>query len=231
MVEYKDKIFHSLFDRGESVNISSVACHNCRFINCWLSLTTDIRQRSIVKDASLTNCTIESGDIGPALLQNIRIDGLVTGPLLIVWGAVFDRVQFSGEIGKIKINRVVHQVDRSESTQGPFDDFRTKFYEKAEWALDISQAKFRCFEIAGIPARLIRRDPATQVIVTRERALDPEWRSKISSDADHWRFVIDMFIADGEEDQVLVAPSTGPAKQRDKLLRGLDELRRLGVVE
>jgi len=43
-----------------------------------------------------------------------------------------------------------------------------------EWAIDISSAKFRLLEITGIPAKCIIRDPRTQKIVTRERALNTE---------------------------------------------------------
>jgi len=144
---------------------------------------------------------------------------------------VFDQVVFSGTIGKIKINRHVHHVDQSERVQRPFDEFRRFFYDKSEWAMDISRAKFRLLEITGIPAKLIRRDPTTQMVVTRERALNQEWRSRVSPENKHWPFAIDMFLATGEADCVLVAPLAGPKKQADKLLSELKELRDLGVVE
>jgi hypothetical protein len=40
-----------------------------------------------------------------------------------------------------------------------------------------------------------------------------------------------MFLATGELDRVLVVPTAGPKKQAEKLLRELQELRALGVVE
>ena len=40
------------------------------------------------------------------------------------------------------------------------------FYQKIDWALDISRGEFRDLELKGIPARLVRRDPETQLIVT-----------------------------------------------------------------
>jgi hypothetical protein len=86
-------------------------------------------------------------------------------------------------------------------------------------------------EINGIPAKLIRRDPNTQMVVTRERALNQEWRSRVGTENKHWPFAIDMFLATGEADRVLVAPLAGPKKQADKLLSELNELRDLGVVE
>lgn len=231
MTELRNQHFNSLFDRGGALSISSIACHECEFSNCALSLTKEISRRSVVSDVLLKNCTVGASDIGPAVLRRVHVDGLITDSLFIVWGAVFDQVVFSGKVGKIKINRHVHHVDRTESVQGPFDEFRRSFYKTVDWAIDISQARFRSLNITGIPARLIRRDPASQMVVTRERAMQPDWRSRLSPNNDHWPFVIEMFLATGEADEVLVAPLTGPKKQTEKLLRELHELRDLGVVE
>jgi len=231
MTEYRNQIFNSLIDRGQALHFSEIACYDCDFRNCALSLTKDIDKRATVSDVLFKNCTISASDIGPAILKRVQIDGLVTDSLFIIWGAVFDQVIFSGKIGKIKINRHVHHVDRSEDVQRPFDEFRESFYEHSEWAIDISRAKFRLLEITGIPAKRIRRDPETQMVVTRERAVDPKWRSRVSAENKHWPFAIDMFLATGEADRVLVAPRIGPKKQTDKLLAELRELRDLGVVE
>ncbi len=231
MTEFRDQHFHSLFDNGNALSISSIAFHNCEFMNCALSLTKDIGRRSEVSDILLKNCTIAASTIGPAVLRRVHVDGLKTGSLLIVWGAVFDQVKFSGVVGKIKINRYVHHVDRSDLVQSPFDEFRQSFYENSEWAIDIRDAKFRLLEISGIPAKLIRRDPASQMVVTRDRAMNLNWRSRISVGNKHWPFVIDMFLATADADKLLVAPLVGPKKQTEKLLKDLYELRDLGVVE
>jgi hypothetical protein len=231
MIEYQSRIFNSLIDRGNAVALSNIACFGCEFANCALSMTTDIGKRALVDNALFKDCKVSASDIGPAVLKSVHIDGLVTDSLLIVWGAVFDRVIFSGRIGKIKINRHIHHVDQSERVQKPFDEFRQSLYADLEWAIDIADAKFRLLEISGIPAKLIRRDPNTQMVVTRERALDQGWRSQVSSANKHWPFAIDMFLATGEADRVLVSPLIGPKKQIENLLDELKELRDLGVVE
>lgn len=231
MNEFRNQIFHSLFDRGDALSISSTACNECEFQNCALSLTKEIGRRSTVSDVLLKNCTFSASDIGPAVLRRVHIDGLTTDSLFIIWGAVFDQVTLEGKLGKIKINRHVHHADQTESVQRPFDDHRRQFYERVEWAIDISRAKPRMLEISGVPAKLIRRDPNSQLVVTRERAMNPNWRSKLSFGNEHWPFAIDMFLASGEPDKVLVAPLAGPKKQVEKLLRELMELRELGVAQ
>jgi hypothetical protein len=231
MTEYRNRIFDSLIDCGNALTLSDIAFFDCEFSNCAFSRTTDISKRATVDDVKLTNCMVSGSNVGPAILKRVRIDGLVTDSLLIVWGGIFDQVVFLGKIGKIKINRDVHHVDKSDRVQRPFDEFRKYFYDNSEWAIDISRAKFRLLEMCGIPARLIRRDANTQMVVSRERALNQEWRSRISAENKHWPFAIDMFLATGETDRVLVAPLAGPKKQNDKLLSELRELRDLGVVE
>ncbi|WP_146119008.1 hypothetical protein [Blastopirellula marina] len=136
-----------------------------------------------------------------------------------------------GAIGSIKVNSWVDVLDQSTKTQGPFDSARERFYREIDWALDIREGKFYNLELHGIPARLVRRDPETQFVVTRERALQPDWRAKLSAGNRHWPFVIDLFLSDGYPDIVLVAPKRKPKKKYLELLDGLNELRELGVAE
>lgn len=231
MIEFYGQKFVDLFDRGNAMHLDSLRFVNCNFENSALSLTKDIQRRSTASNIELIKCSANGCDIGPAVLRNVRIDSLATNDLLIVWGAFFDRVKLSGPIGKIKINHFVHHADRSEATQGPFDRARTNFYETVEWALDISEARFKEFDVRGIPAGLIRRDPETQVVVTRERAMRSGWRERLSPSNTLWPFMIKLFLSDGDPDTVLVAPLGAPKARRESLIQGLNELRELGVAE
>ena len=68
------------------------------------------------------------------------------------------------------------------------------------------------------------------MVATRDRALNPAWRSRLRPANRLWPFAIDSFLATGEPNRVLVAPLTGPQHQIQKLLHDLEELRDLGVV-
>lgn len=231
MIHYSQKNFDSLFDRGEALSIDGMHFQDCEFSNCALSLTKDFAKRSMVKNVKLENCYAYGCDIGPADFEDVTVHNLATNDLLIVWGATFNRVKLSGDIGKLKINPYAHHVDRSESVQAPFDRHRLNLYSYIDWALDISDARFKEFDVRGIPARLIRRNPETQMIVTRERALMQGWQEKLSSTNTLWPFVIKMFLSDGLDDAVLVAPMGASKKKRDALIQGLLELREIGVLE
>lgn len=138
------------------IEILPFLCPACRFriadLSIALSLTKVVDRRTSVADVVLKRCVAEACNIGPALLRNVFVDGLVTDGLLIAWGTVFDKVVLSGKIGKIKINLYAHHSDRS--IQGLFDENRRKFYDGVEWAIDIREAEFRECSIRGIPARL-----------------------------------------------------------------------------
>ncbi len=81
-----------------------------------------------------------------------------------------------------------------------------EFYESVDWALDISEAKATCIEIRGsIPARLIRRNPDEQFILTREVAAGGDWRGVEGLDATPFRTEVSLFLDSGAADTVLVA--------------------------
>jgi hypothetical protein len=95
-------------------------------------------------------------------------------------------------------------------------------------AADISQGEFEECEIQSIPAKLVRRDPETQVIVTRAKAARGEWR-KLDLSKTHWGVSLNFFLNRGDQDIVLVAPKRD--KKFSVLLDGLRMLRDAGVAE
>ena len=230
MIDYLNQTFDSRFDRGTAGVIDSVRCVNCEFSHCGLSLTKEIQRRTVVRKSEFIGCRANGCHVGPAILEDVLISDLQTNDLLILWGTSFRRVRLSGRIGKIKINTVVSAVHHSAEDQKPFDEQRIQFYSETDWALDISNAKFKEFDMRGIPSRLVRRHSESQVVITRDRALDPAWRQRLSPSNELWPFMIDMFLSVGDADCVLVALLNAPKRKRDILLQQLNELRTAGVA-
>lgn len=84
-------------------------------------------------------------------------------------------------------------------------------------------------DIRGIPARLIRRDPETQAVVARQKAIEGGWR-EVNLDGTWWQASIEFMATDSNDpDVVLVAPKRHP-RFRD-LLQGIQLLRKAGVAE
>src|SRR5262249_31081617 len=78
------------------------------------------------------------------------------------------------------------------------------------------------------PAALVLRDPATQFVVTREKALLGSWRD-LDLSSTHWATSLEFFLSRGDRDVVLVAPKHD--REFGKLLDGLRLLRHAGVAE
>lgn len=216
-----------MFDDG-GATFENLHIENCTFTNCALSLTKKVSDRSIIRNAEIVNCRANGCDIGPAVLEKINISNFETNDLLIIWGALFNQVKISGRIGHIKINRYAHHLDRS--IQASFDLHKENFYSNVDWALDITEARFKGFDFQGIPGSLIKRDPESQVLITRERAMQHDWKDKLSPTYNVWRLAINSFLTTDDPDIVLVAPLDAPKKKRDSLIQGLHELRSLGVA-
>lgn len=230
MTEYKAALFERVFDRG-GATISNARFEACAFVDCALSLTNDPGQRTHVRNVVVQNCSANGCSVGPAILEDVTIDSLSTNDLLIVWGALFKHVVLRGDIGKMKVNVMTSAVDRADDVQRPFAVQREAWYREVDWALDISMARFKEFDARGIPARAFRRDPETQVVVTRERLLRSRWREQIDPEMKLWPFMLKLFEADGDADMVLVAPTGAPRAKRQALVAGLHQLRRLGLAE
>jgi hypothetical protein len=231
MIEYRSHTFRKLYDRGAALCLENMRFENCMFESCAISLTKDVNLRSTVRNVTIENCAANGCGIGPAIFENVTVDGFATNDLLIIWAATFRHVKLAGEIGKIKINSWAHFVDRTEATQGPFTRAREALYQSIDWALDISEARFKGFDVTGIPARLFRRDPESQAVVTRN-AVTAEGGQRFAKVAGNpWLPWIRGTLSDSCGDGVLVTPLGAPKKKRDEFLQGLRELRELGIAE
>ena len=102
------------------------------------------------------------------------------------------------------------------------------FYEQVDWALDISQGQFKDIDIRGVPGRLVRRDPETQVLITREAALRlPCSGLKFRGPAT--QIAIDMFLKQGHADLIFLAPKRD--RQFRHYLADIELLRKAGLAE
>jgi hypothetical protein len=222
------RYFDGLQGRGTYENYE---LEGCTFQSSTISAATrDPKDRSIVRHVRLKDCFSAASDVGPAILDEVIVDGLDSGPeLLFVWGAAFRHVLLRGKVGSIKVNRGLGIQDPALDQR--LCEANRAFYATVDWALDISQMEAVDFELEGVPARLVRRDPETQVVVTRERAMRGDWR-QLDLSKTYWASVLDFFVRLDkvkEPDIVLVAPRRN--RKFKALKTGLDLLRAAGVAE
>jgi hypothetical protein len=139
----------------------------------------------------------------------------------------------------VKINEIVGpdviSLKRPE-IQKPFDEAKARYYQNVDWALDIRDAQVKVLEINGVPSHLIRRDPETQVIVSRNKLYQPDWREKLDP-SNYWFDYLEGCAWGGPEvrpsitEYLLVTPRNVPWKEFEKILSDLKELRKIGLVD
>jgi hypothetical protein len=229
MKELRNQPLFGLADRDTGETYSDFRFVGCTFSNCALSITSDPARRSTVRNIELEDTEVHACRIWSVIVDDVRITTLKTRGILQTWGAVFSKTVLRGRIGSVMFSAEIQAGLAPPGVQAAFESVNAEFYRGVDWALDIREAEFVECDLRGIPARLIRRDPATQVVVTREAALDEErWRS-LNLSGTHWSTAIEMFLERGEPDVTLVAG------RRDRKFRaladGLARLRDAGVAE
>lgn len=236
--QLSDKHFRDRDAKG--TRFSDMSFRNCIFESCSVAVGAHARDRPTIRNVQLRNCTALGCAIGAVIAEDVLVEGLrTTGRVpLFIRGAAFRHVVLRGHIGGLTITGDA----RRPSVKGiddvklkrEIDEANERYYRSVDWALDISEAECEDLDMrGGIPASLIRRDPRTQIVVTRERALEGRWR-EVDLSGTWWPETLNMFINDnyldsGYASKVLVAPRRHPNYVR--LLEALERLRDAGVAE
>jgi hypothetical protein len=226
---YIDELFKDLRSRDEPIMLEDLSFIRCTFLGCSLR-STDVSRRARIRRVSLSGCEVvgESSRIRGAIVEDCTIDELKTGGLLHLDGCAFKHVLLRGAIGRVLLtNRLIHDPRTPKETEQPFIDANSRYYMGVDWALDISEAMSTELDIRGIPGRLIRRNPETQVLFRRERLLDGDWeRLALDSLVRYWlAYLFEM----GWEDGIFVVPTRG--KRRREMMESMLTLRREGIAE
>jgi len=225
---------YDLQDSGGGWIFSDMEFVDCQFIGCTFStfekslFNEQEFVRTVAQNLRFVNCTIDGVHIGPGIVEDTTIDGLKLRKHMQTWGTVFKHVVIKGVVDKLMLTPYVDVLGNFPHVQRYFDRANSEYYEDVDWALDISEASFKDCDIRAIPARLIRRDPSTQVVLTREKAMQGKWR-ELDLSGTFWPTAIELFLESGYKDELLVAPKK--ARNFRQLLEGLNKLRDAGVVE
>ncbi len=224
----ENQTFEMLKDRAAGLVFADMSFRKCLFDNCLLSKPRSDGLRTKVSNIKLEDCKLIGCHIGPALFCDATVINSTAHDLTIFWGSLFRRVKFSGRVSAIKINKHVTSLPDA-GMQALYDSTRREFYSAADWAIDISEARFTSFDCEGIPARLFRLDPETQGVVRREN-IPANWRTKFY-ETNAWGPWVSHLLGCGDSDAILAAPLAKPKKVRERYLDDLRTLRSLGIVD
>lgn len=224
--------FRHFRDRGSGRTFSDLIFRNCTFVNSSLSITTNPRHRSTIQNVAVINARIVNCSVNCAIIQDVLVEN-VQNNFLGIWGAAFKHVTLRGNITDLKFSSLIDGLVKP-AQQRPFDDANLRYYQDVDWALDIREAECENIDLRGVPGRLVLRDPATQVLVTRQKAEAGHWRTFDLSKT-YWPEGLELYLRESPWDAVVLAIPKRMKKSRfwtyQTLLDGLQLLRDEGIAE
>jgi hypothetical protein len=232
MKRFENRTIERFYDQDSAQIFEDMEFVRCSFFSSDISIASHPRLRSVIRNVRAIECKVAASFISSAVIEDCEVNGLNTGQdassVLIVFGAVFNRVTLRGNIGRILFNSRAGGTSFTNQQQAAFDAANAEFYKGVEWALDIRDANFFACDLRSIPARLILRDPETQVVVTKKRLVQSDWE-QLDLASTYWPFSLKRLLQSSREDAVLVAPKQD--REFRELLKGLQLLRRAGIAE
>ena len=223
----ENKKFESRQSRDKRVLVEGMDLRSCQFLFCSLA-ASDVRDRATIRSVRLFDCTAEASRIGGAVIDEVLVEGLTTNGIFRLTAPALRHVTLRGQIEEILVHPAIWPGPATPEQQRGFDEANAAFYSEVDWALDITEAEFGAVEIQGVPARLVRRDPDSQVVVRRENALTRRWRGLGLEDTP-WPGMIQFLIDDGYPEKLLIAPKRH--SNYNRLREGLMTLKAAGVAE
>jgi hypothetical protein len=231
---FVDRVLGNVRDRDSGATFGDLEFGRCRFHGVALSETTDPRRRSTVRRVRIRDCEAIGCTIWTPIVEEVEVDGLATVGTLLAWGAAFRHVTLRGAIGSVLIATLPDAGLATPDERRAIEDANENFYADVDWALDIREAAFADVDLRGVPGRLVRRDPETQVLVTRGRALEGRWRA-LDLAGTYWPTALQFYLDESRWDStVLALPKGLPASSPWDLAVLLDGLHRLqdgGIAE
>lgn len=218
------------FHESGHLRARDLRLERCTFDNCHAR--GGVAERVDLIDCATWACSLHDVVLRDCSVTNLRTtieSGGGRRTPLFLWGVMAQRVTLAGKIGSIIWN------PPHDAWPWTSSDFvaAMRFYDAVDdWALDVSAARFTSVPALrfGPPGRLVRRDPATQPLVSRRAAETA--LSRAASDIGVWRVVLDDLLSKPWPDEIVLVPALGaPKASREDDLRRLERLGSAGAFE
>ena len=225
---YRRENYLGNYNPASGFLLKAIDYEKCLFTGSAFSFVEHPRDRPLIQGVRLVNCEARSCSLYKACIEDCLVSDLRTRGNVHTWAVAFKRVTLRGRIGALMISSAVRGGEVDNDVQRAFDEANAIYYRDVDWALDISEAEMMEVDIRNVPAKLVRRDPKTQVVIKKQKALEGVWRG-LDLSSTYWPLAIQFFLDRGDDDVVLAAPKRHPNYER--LLDGLRMLRDAGVAE
>ena len=208
--------------------VENVRFVRCRFLSCFTAPAESPENRFLIRNAETVGCSQQGCSLHTTALEEVVVDGLSQSGRspLFFWSCVFRHVAMRGVLGAPKVNAQV-RPEPTPRERMLWEHANAGYYQSVDWALDLREARFKTiFDLPGVPASLVRRDPETQFVLRRETVASSDWKSR---PGDLASVIVDAFVASGAPDVVVVV-GRASRKFREDLV-AMQELRRRGLAE
>ena len=215
--------FTDLDYRMPGALIEGFDLERCEFDNVSLGSVVNDLIPITVRDCRLTRCRFRAAILRLLLVEDCVIDG-ATGSVWPTASVLLRHVVVRGPVDSLDLRSPRQlRLDGHPSLIALHD----AHYRTVDWALDIREARFRRCDLGGVPGRLVRRDPQTQILVTRARVLATPWLDLTPDTV--WKGALERLLERGDESEVLVACQRG--ERFSDQVAGFARLREAGVAE
>lgn len=216
-----------LDDRDSGRLISDLLLENCELESAVLSITEHPELRTVVRNVVLRDCSVRGCGVYAAILDEVLVENLKCYNMLMCCGTAVRHVTLRGDIGQLMFSPL-HFPSRFKCPIVPaLREHNRLFYRSVDWAVDVREAQVRDLGLAGIPGRLIRRDPANSIHLSAARVTTGDWRSL--TEKAPCGISIERMLEYSLEDIVVVASYRGRFRQIE--LDAFARLRDAGLAE
>jgi hypothetical protein len=230
---FLDRTFTHVLDRGSGATFSDMRFERCMFESCALSISLDPNVRTTVRNIEIVDCKQVGTDVRCAIAENCLVDGFNTqGQTLYFCATVFKQVTFRGKLGRLFFSPfpTFAAYENTNEINAAFATGNAEYYRTVDWAIDIRQAECQSMDLRGIPPRLVRRDPETQILISRERLAASDWFNVPFSEQE-LPLTLGYFLSSQSEleEMVFVAPKR--SRRIKKIVQDIELLRKIEAIE
>jgi len=218
-----ETIFNARLNRGDPSD-EAIEFKNCWFQACGVDVDAADHAHVRVSNVHLRSCRVSGGGLRGVHLIDCSVRGLQVSSAPSIIGCVLEHVTLAGKINKL----IVRPEMRGWDNEAALLAAAAEAYQRIDWALDISELDCPDLSLKGVPPHLLRLDPATQSVISREDLERTQAWREVDYTGTHIEFSIGRIVREGWPTVVLAAPRTGP--KVEAYMRVLGELRSIGVA-
>ena len=180
--------------------VGGFSLEGTRIHNNWIPTIKRPEDRVCIENVRIRRCQHWANYAEGVIFRDIHVEDIRGGGRapLFLRACLFDNVRISGWFGGVCFQwQYAHEATLDRAFLA---DNRAR-YKTIKLALDIASAKWTTFgSLIGVPAKLIKRDPTRQFVLTSESAATIVSRQGMGG----WRIVAKDLLESGLKDTVVV---------------------------